>query len=842
MNNQTALYGADAVKGADTVRIMIRPKEVIRTDTVRFGIFFEDLNHAADGGLYAELVRNRSFAFDAVDHEGYHHLTAWEYEERGGSLGSVHIESRHPLSENTPYYAVLEAITAGEGVCLRNTGFGDGICAGAGETLLFSCRVRSEETGTDAALHVRLENEQGQPLSNELCLRRDVQAEPAGRWAELTGSLTVKSDRSAECARLCLFLTESGTMDLTLISLFPECTFCGRRNGLRKDLAQLLCDLHPAFIRFPGGCLTHIGMLDRSMRTGMYAWKTTIGPLEDRPARRNSWNYNQTLGLGFYEFLLFCEDIGAEPLPVIDAGYDPHALRTVPMDEMDRVLQDALDLIEFANGPAESSWGRVRAEMGHEKPFGLTYLAIGNEEVGDAYFERYRYLSKKLQECNPALKLISSGGPGSAGSEFTAGWKTAGETGAAFVDEHFYQCREWFVQHADRYDSYDPKGPKVFLGEYASHDTRMINALSEAVFMLGMEKAPAAGLACYAPLLCHTKYTDWKADLIYFDEKSCCPTPNYYVQQAFMQYGGEEVIAASDDLPEEETPLTLDGAVTMASAGSWEIDHWHVRVSAEPARAGSIEERTEAVQVSAGVTGYGPVHVGGDDGAVSFGTIRAQAYDICFSFMKTEGNLRDSLEGSKRLEIHFAESGRKCGLEKMEILIDAWERMLYLNGVYPGGTCDMGLWLLPVEIGRRYDMRITVRGREVSVFVDGKRCLQTSVRTRRVKKLYYSAVRERTENGRERYIVKAVNLGAQPQQTEIALNGKQIGDIRVQVLAGEGPDDTNTMSEPARIRLLDTVSGVTVSDTQEGSGRNGNRAAVEISPWSLTVITMETED
>ena len=306
-------------------------------------------------------------------------------------------------------------------------------------------------------------------------------------------------------------------LDVDMVSLFPEETFRGRKNGLRKDIAELLEEMHPKFMRFPGVCLMHIGSLDPKDRSSIYRWKNTVGLVEKRPSRRNSWNYNQSMGLGYYEYFQFCEDIGAEPLPVIAAGYDPHFLRAVPMEQIQEWIDEALDLIEFANGGTETAWGALRAEMGHPEIFGLKYLGIGNEEIGEEYYERYEVMQKAIKEQHPEIQVIASAGPWCSGSEFTKGWNMARDTESGFVEEHYYQCPEWFLANMDHYENYPAEGPKAFLGEYASRGDTWKNALVEAAYMINMEKAPGVGLACYAPMLSNVDYENWHPDLIYFN-------------------------------------------------------------------------------------------------------------------------------------------------------------------------------------------------------------------------------------------------------------------------------------------------------------------------------------
>lgn len=331
-----------------------------------------------------------------------------------------------------------------------------------------------------------------------------------------------------------------------MVSLFPEDTFLNRQNGLRKDIAEMIADLHPKFMRFPGGCLVHDGSLNENDRDSMYRWKKTLGPIEKRPARRNNWGYNQTLGLGYFEFFQFCEDIGAKPLPVLPGGWDPHHKRAVPVSMIKEWIDDALDLIEFANGDIDTEWGKKRADLGHPEPFFLEYIGIGNEEVGEEFFERYTYFHEAIRKKYPEIKIINTAGPCAGGIAYEMGWESAEKHGSDLIDEHYYQAPEWFIANHHHYDNYNGRTTKVFLGEYASKDDTWYNALVEASYMIGLEKnAESVGLACYAPLLCHTDYINWKPDMILYDNNRVFGTPSYYVQKLFMRNQGEQELTVS---------------------------------------------------------------------------------------------------------------------------------------------------------------------------------------------------------------------------------------------------------------------------------------------------------
>ncbi len=322
----------------------------------------------------------------------------------------------------------------------------------------------------------------------------------------------------------------------------PEDTWQGQANMLRRDLAQALYDMKPRFLRFPGGCLTHDGDLDPDARNGIYNWKKTVGPVESRPARRNSWGYHQTMGLGFYEYFLFCEDLGCEPLPVVNGGLDPHHLRFAEGEVLQQYIQDALDLIDFAKGGQDTKWGRVRAKMGHPEPFHLRYLAVGNEEIHEQFHQNMTLFAKAIRAKDPNIELIGSSGPFVHGRPYDMGWAYARKDKLDYVDEHYYLAPEWFLANAEHYAAYPTEGPKVFLGEYASWGNRMKNALAEATYMVGLQNAPAVGMACYAPMLCHAQYINWEPNMLFFDNTRMLKTVNYHVQSMFMRHQGDIAI------------------------------------------------------------------------------------------------------------------------------------------------------------------------------------------------------------------------------------------------------------------------------------------------------------
>ncbi|RYG25385.1 alpha-N-arabinofuranosidase [bacterium] len=502
-----------------------------------FGIFFEDINYAADGGLYAELVQNRSFEYNPTINN-WNGLTAWTVVKEDGGEGRANVRTGTPLHANNPHY-VSVYVEKGR-VGLRNDGF-DGMVLRKGEAYdlsLFACAY----SGTPGPVSIRLEDKSGKVLASATL------PAPKEDWSKVTATLTPTED--TDQGRLVVLASGRGATGMDMVSLFPQKTFKGRKNGLRADLAQVIADLHPKFIRFPGGCIVHGGWLGFS---AMYDWKKTVGPVEARQTIGNNWGYFQSMGIGYYEYFQFCEDIGAKPLPVVPSAVSCQNTDTnwgkgqeaLPMAEMKAYIQDVLDLVEYANGPATSKWGRVRAAAGHPKPFNLEYLAIGNEEAITPAFEtRFKMIHDAVKAKYPKLKLIGTVGPFADGEDFDAGWKFARKERLGYVDEHYYVPPTWFWDNLRRYDSYNRSEAKVYAGEYAAHeqnrDNTLRSALAEAAHLTSLERnGDVVQLSSYAPLLAKQGHTQWRPDLIYFDNKSVTPSVNYYVQQLFMRNAGD---------------------------------------------------------------------------------------------------------------------------------------------------------------------------------------------------------------------------------------------------------------------------------------------------------------
>lgn len=556
-----------------------------------FGIFFEDINYAADGGIYAELLQNRDFEYNAKDRKEWTTQTAWDVRpvstmtrERGTNWT---ILSESPIHKNNANYSRLDTRIVGS--ALINSGY-EGIPVKKGDKYNFSVFLR---TSDKTAQRVRISL-----LDGDKCLATTTLTAPKGNWKQLKAVLTP----SATCdnAVLAIEPLTVGTIDVDFASLFPQKTFKNRRNGLRADLAQTLADMHPRFIRFPGGCMSHGDGIDN-----IYHWQATVGPLWERQYDFNIWHYHQSRGLGFYEYFQFCEDIGAEPLPVLAAGVPcqnsavggggqqggipwerdlkaladaqgksiadvaPYMYNGKPLT-MESYLQELLDLIEWANGDAsKSQLAKMRADAGHKAPFNMKYLGIGNEDIiGEVFKERYLWLISEVKKAHPEITIVGTVGPFWEGSDYVYGWDVAKKNNLSIVDEHYYNPVGWYLNHQDFYDKYDRNGTKVYLGEWASRGNRWENALAEAIHITNVERnADVVVMSSYAPLLAREGHTQWNPDLIYFNNTEVKPTPNYYVQTLSGQNTGSEYIFSNITSSAPEAQSRIKASVVRAENG-----------------------------------------------------------------------------------------------------------------------------------------------------------------------------------------------------------------------------------------------------------------------------------
>ena len=516
-----------------TAQISINVGQSKKISNMLTGVFFEDINYAADGGLYGELIQNRDFEYAVSDKKGrdekWNAAMAWN--------GDFKIQKSNPIHANNPNYAVIT-----KGSC-SNSGF-DGIALKANEKYDFSVFAKG------AKFTVKLKSASGQTLA-------EAALKPASSWKKISAVLT--SSKTITDAHL--EISTDGETSVDMVSLFPQKTFKNRKNGLRSDLAELIAAMHPKFVRFPGGCVAHGDGI-----ANIYRWKNTIGPLETRTPMRNIWGYHQSMGLGYFEYFQFCEDLGAAAVPVLAAGVpcqnssDGGAGQQfgIPMDQMDEYVQDVLDLIEYANGSTNTVWGKKRAESGHPKPFNLKYIGIGNEDlISDVFEERYRLIVNAVQKKHPEIIVIGTVGPFFEGTDYNEGWAIADNLKLPIVDEHYYESPGWFINNQNFYDSYDRSKSKVYLGEYASRGNKFYNALSEALYLTGIERnGDIVTMASYAPLLAREKHVQWNPDLIYFNGSEVKPTVNYFVQQLYGQNPGDVYLESAIQLSDTNAEVS----------------------------------------------------------------------------------------------------------------------------------------------------------------------------------------------------------------------------------------------------------------------------------------------
>ncbi len=535
LSSSSFLYAQPIIVKADNPTATIQP--------TMWGIFFEDINFAADGGLYAELVKNRSFEFAAP-------MMGWTLQQQTPNTGTVLVTNRLGTDSSNPRYIRVTRNTETGNFGLTNEGF-RGMGIKQNEQYNFSVLAKPESG--NITLHVQLVDSTGKSFGESQSINIS-----GNNWQQYKTSFTATG--TALKAKMSVWFEGKGVADLDMISLFPQHTWKERPNGLRADLVQLLADMKPGFIRFPGGCIVE----GRELAT-RYQWKKTVGPVEDRKVIVNRWNtefahrptpdYFQSFGLGFYEYFQLAEDIGASPLPILNCGMacQFNTAEVVDTTQLDPYIQDALDLIEFANGDASTKWGHLREVMGHPAPFNLKLMGVGNEQWGPQYIERYKIFTRAIKSKYPNIQLVNSVGPSPDGDMFNFLNDTLRALHADILDEHYYQSPSWFQNHATRYDNYDRNGPKIFAGEYAAQSVATVSplnknnwlcALSEAAFMTGLERnADVVKMASYAPLFAHVDGWQWTPDLIWFNNLNSYGTPDYYVQKLFSDNKGSNEVA-----------------------------------------------------------------------------------------------------------------------------------------------------------------------------------------------------------------------------------------------------------------------------------------------------------
>ncbi|WP_336213760.1 alpha-L-arabinofuranosidase C-terminal domain-containing protein [Nonomuraea sp. LPB2021202275-12-8] len=746
-----------------------------------YGVFYEDINHAADGGLYAELVQNRSFEFNAVDEPSYTGLTAWSEVERGATA-TLAVSGDRPLNAANRNFLRLEI--AGDGAAgASNAGFNRGLPLERGKVYDLSFWARR-----DAAGPVTVSLEAG----DEVHGKATVRVKPGG-WAKYRA--TVRASGTTDAGRL-VVLAPGGTTDLDMVSLFPRDTFKG--HGMREDLAEMIAELKPRFLRFPGGCVTNVGTYDPYAETQdrrrIYQWKETIGPVEERPTNFNFWGYNQSYGIGYYEYFQFAEDLGAEALPVLSVGVNGCGENRPLTDEtkLARWVRDTLDLIEFANGPATSEWGKKRAAMGHPKPFGLEYIGLGNEEIYPEFFTNYPKFADAIRAEYPDIKIISNSGQTSQGAWFDRMWDFARDQKADLVDEHYYNNADWFLTNNHRYDSYDRTGPKVFVGEYASRGNTWHNALSEASFMTGLERnADVVELASYAPLLANVDYVDWTPDLIWFDNDEAYGSPSYHVQRLFSRNVGDTVL-----------PSTFEGSAKPVEdiAGAVGVGTWNTQARYDDVKVTSADGTVLLEDdFSAGAGRWTP-------GAAGAWSVQDGAYVQSANVEDARSTAGSADWSDYTIELTARKTGGAEGFLVMFGVRDTgnfyWWNVGGWNNTQSavekavnGAKASIATSATTVETGRDYRLKVEVSGRKITTWLDGQKVNEFVDHA--VVEPLYQVVSKDAKSGD--LVIKAVNAQDTSVRSAVDLGGANVRrTAEVTSLTGD-PADVNSIAEPRRV-------------------------------------------
>jgi len=751
-----------------------------------WGIFFEDINLGADGGLYAELVKNRSFEFPDP-------MMGWSKEAAGDVKGSLAIQSDGPFNPANPHYLRVQA--EGGGFGFGNDGF-RGIGVREGENYDFTAQIRV--TSGKPTIRVELTNPAGKVLA-----KKKIEGLTSA-WKKHSAVLQVEG--SEPKARLNIILEGKGTVDFDMVSLFPQKTWKNRPGGLRADMVQLLADLKPGFLRFPGGCIVEGNML-----TNRYQWKTTVGPIEERKLIINRWNfefrhrptpdYFQSFGLGFLEYFQLCEDLGAEPLPILNCGMacQFNSGQLVALDQLDPYIQDALDLIEFANGPTTSTWGTKRAAMGHPRPFNMKMLGIGNEQWGPQYLERFAQFQKVLKEKHPEIQLVAAAGPSPADDRFDFLWPKLREFKADIVDEHCYANPTWFFTSVNRFNSYDRNGPKVFFGEYAAQSDKIVSvenknnwecALSEAAFMTGMERnADVVRMASYAPLFGHVDGWQWMPNLIWADNLRSYGTPNYHVQALFTQNRGDLVLPVKLETG-EDAPVVATGGVGLGTYRS-SVEFKDVQVTRGNAALFSGDLGTLKLPREGNWSVKENVLAQSDGRATTtvwVGDNQWGDYTVTLKARK--------LSGSEGFIIAIRNDGPNT---RVQWNLGGWGNTKH--GIQSWlGVQEQLVAQVPgkIEEGRWYDVKIELKGPEVNCYLDGILVQSVKIAVPQKGGVFASAVRDNKAN---EVVVKLVN--ATPQSLDIPIELAGVKGVKSGangiLLTAEKLSDMNDFGAPNRV-------------------------------------------
>lgn len=755
-----------------------------------YGAFFEDINYGADGGLYGELTYNRSFEIG----DG---LKGWTVGKEG--KGTVTIQTNGSLNENNPHY--IEVKMEDSGLTLTNKGL-SGMLVKKGETYHFTGYMKvlsGEWTGLKISLVDEKGNMIGEGIIGKDILEKQLQTKAEPVWTKQSVDIEVMGAATEEALKTSLVISPIGTgaIQMDMLSLFPESTFNNRENGLRMDLATAVKEMTPKFFRFPGGCVVEGMNMDNA-----YRWKDTIGPVEMRKENSNLWGYQQSYGLGFYEYFLFCEDIGAEPLPVINVGMACQARKgdLVAIPDLQPYIQDALDLVEYANGDASTTWGAIRIASGHPEPFHMKYLAVGNEQWGQAYYDRYFRFYKALHEKYPEIQLVFAAGPLAEGGIFEDAWKFVKNGQADLVDEHYYMAPNWFYANVDRYDDYDRTGPKVFVGEYAAHGTgkrnNMESALAEAAFMTGLEKnSDVVAMASYAPLFGKIDASQWNPDLIWFNNSQTLLTPNYYVQKLFANNKGDYLLESQ--LTTGETAADVIPIKGSVGVGSWSTSVAYKDIQVTSATGEVLLSADNTSDLSKWIKNNGDWQT--KDGVIQ----QTKLVDNCFMYTgpKDLQNYTITLKAKKNggNEGFLIMFGAKDKKNYYWWNLGGWGNTQSAIEKSVAGSKSMVGSGVPYEVktGEWINLKVEVSGDQIKCYAN--EVLVHEERDQMGHKALYATVSE-TES--HEVIVKMVNASTKDQNVHVTLNGLGTMEFGLKgfELIGESAITENTLKNPEAIK------------------------------------------
>jgi alpha-L-arabinofuranosidase/regulation of enolase protein 1 (concanavalin A-like superfamily) len=802
------------------------------SDTM-FGIFYEDINYAADGGLYAELVRNRSFEFNSSDNGSFTGMTAWQRLDRSatGTTTTVVNDSTR-LNDMNRNHLRLEAAAAGDGV--RNIGYNNGFAITAGAAYEGYLWARS---ATAQQLTVRIENAAGDATLASTVVGLDG----TDTWRKYPFTLT--ADTTTDAGRLAVLAGASSVIGLDMVSLMPTDRWVGPVNGksvLRKDLAEKIAAMNPSFVRFPGGCVTNVGTFRTYEESGYtdrrrtYQWKETIGPVEERPANWNFWGYNQSYGIGYQEYFELAEDLGAEPLPVVSVGangcggagiaemHDPAMI--------DRWVDDTVDLIEFANGGTDTEWGAKRAALGHPEPFGLEMIGLGNEENTTTFEQNFPEFRDAIEALYPEIAIISNSGPDDTGARFDTLWDYNRAQQVDLVDEHYYNDPQWFLENHHRYDPYDREGPKVFLGEYASRGNTWGNALAEASYMTGLQRnADVVRLASYAPLLSNESHVQWSPDAIWFDNDESWETPNWEVQKLFGNNVGDEVAPSTFDGPTNAAQNDITGGVFLST---WSTSAAYDNVTVTSNDGGGTLFSDEFADASKWTPQSGSWAAAGGQYAQSSTTVNDARSIVTGAYDKDWSNYTLELDatklaGNEGFLVGFGATGAN---NFYWWNLGGWNNSRSVLQRATGGAASevKAIEGHSLITGQTYHVKVVVDGDHIELYLDGQLQMEYD-QPAPPAKLFQVVTRDKSTGD---LVAKVVNTSASPVRTQVDVTDAQLEPTAtVTTLTAPSTTSTNTKAAPDTIKPR----------TREVPGISSS-FVYEFPASSVTFIRMHTAD